>query len=173
MDTGKIVVGGLLTTLVVGAIYGAVKVTHTANAAGKLDADIESVSTKEVKKGFLNLPTAAIYTVKFTVKNPTSDTVEISQPYIKFSIKDKTGAYKKIATTAVPSSEMLTIKGRQSTTISHDIEVKAQNVLPVVPGFVNYLLDRLAGVDTHLEGLVEFTADALGVTISDSKTMSI
>ncbi len=167
---GKIlalVIGG---GIVSGLVYGAVNATESANTAESLSFDIDSVSVKEIlKRGIL--PVGVIYTFAIQVTNPTSKTLSISKLNVMLSIKNK-GALSKIAS-SLPSTQEQEFSANKQVVIKHDIEVRFANVLPVLPNFVSYVIDRLRGAKSTQQAIADIKVDSMGLTIPLTQTIAL
>ena len=164
-----IIGGGLLT----GAIFGIVNLTKSANAATKLDIDVDAFSLKETKKNPFGIPTTLIYTVKLKINNPTDKALTIGKPYIKLFVKKADGSLAKIANTETPEGADTTIKAKASTLLSHDIEIRLQNAIAVLPNFITYIIGRIRGDKSTQKAVADITIDAMGTTFSTQEVINL
>ncbi len=163
----KVVITGLVAGVGMG-IYKVVKGTQIADAAGKFDIKLLAFTLKETKKNGIGLPTSFVYTAKLNINNPTVNDVTLSQPYIKVSVADSSGNFTEVANTAIPDGSELTIKAKKATELSHDIEIASSDILSQVPNFINIIASKITGSPSSTRAKVDFTAEALGITISNS-----
>ena len=162
-----------IAAALVGGIYAFVNATKTANAAEKLDADIDAFSLKEVKKNPFGIPTSLIYTVGLKINNPTDKDLIIGKPYIKLSVKKSDGSLAKIANTETPEDKETNIKAKSSTSLSHDLELRLFNVATVIPNFIQYIIGRLRGDKSTQSAIADVTLEAMGLTISTQKVINL
>lgn len=171
MNTGAKL--GIAAVLIGGAAFGIVNVVKAANAADKLDIDVDAFTLKEVKKNPLGIPTALIYTVGLKLNNPTDKDLVIGKPYIKLSVKKADGTLAKIANTETPEAIETNIKAKSSTSLKHDLELRIFNVATVIPNFVQYIIGRLRGEKSTQQAIADVTLESMGLTLSAQQIINL
>jgi len=163
----KILFGGAVLSAAIFGINKAVKATQMADAVSKLDIKISQFSVE--KADLENI----IVGIKLKANNPTVNNIEISQPYIKVSIPTKAG-WTQIANTAIPSSSQLVIKAKDTNTIEQELAIPTISLKSIIPNIGQYLIDRVTGSSSSKHNVkVDFTAEVLGLTISNSQIVAI
>jgi hypothetical protein len=169
---GAFIGGALGLGLLSAAIYGAVHATQSASAAEKLSFDLDGVAVKEVlKKGGI-VPIGVVYTFAIQVTNPSSKSLSISKLNIALSIKNKKGELSRIGN-SVPTSDEKIFSGNSRSVLKHDIELRFANVLPVLPNFVSYVIDRLRGAKSSQQAIADISVDSMGITIPLTETIAL
>lgn len=169
--TGAIIGGALGFGLLATAIFAGVNAAESSNAAEKLSFDIDGVAVKEIlKRGIL--PVGVVYTFSIQVTNPTSKSLSISKLNIALSIKNKLRKLSRIGN-SVPTSDEQTFAGNSRSVLKHDIEIRFANVLPVLPNFVGYVIDRLRGEKSTQQAIADITVDSMGITIPLTETIAL
>lgn len=171
---GKKVFGlGILAVIAGFLIKGVVNATQAANAVDKLTFDLEGVKIKEIKYFTGVIPKGVVYVIDFQLNNPTAKELIITKPYVTISIPDSTGKYSRIANTSEPGDVETKIRANSNIKLSLDIEVRFLNVIPFLPNFVGYIIDRLKGIKATQKVLINATIDSMGITIPIDKVIEI
>lgn len=158
------------------AIFGIkalVSATGAANTAEKLIVDYEGVKFSEVKYYAGFIPKSVIISIYLKLTNPTSNELSVSKPFITLSVVGNGGTKKRLANTAQPTTDPTVIKANNKTSFKHDVEVQFVNALTILPGFVDYAIKRFRGAVASQKVLADISLDALGVTLSQTKTILI
>jgi len=165
------------TGIVIGtgsAIGIALLVNHlvkTGVTAGKLDIFLEdfSFSTKKGVSGFgVTIPNIN-FNAKLNIKNPTTNDLTISQPYIKVFYKDDNSPIGVSA----PSDKTYAVKAKQTTPIEINVEFASVKVLPQMPDLLKYMLKRAMGANSTRNVKVEMQVAGNGINQTVKQTVAI
>jgi hypothetical protein len=168
-NTGKILlIGGVTTALVVGSV----RLAKAATTADKLDITLDNFSLKSQKLNGLGLSIKIpkiIFNADLTVHNPTSNDLEISQPYIKVFYQDN----KSPIAHSAASSDTHIIKSKQGTPIHVDVEFNAFDILPIMPDFLKYIVARLNGKKSTRNVRLDILVSAAGINNTITREIAL
>lgn len=167
--TGKVIlIGGVVAAIA----FGANKALSSANAADKLSIDVDGFAIKEIlRKGGI-VPLGVVYTITLQLTNPTAKELAVSELNVILKVKTKKGELKQIAV-SVPSGQETIIGAHKQTQLKHDIEVRFANVVPILPNFVNYVIDRLRGEKSSQQIIADISLQSMGLTIPLQQIINI
>lgn len=166
--TGKI----FLVTGTALLLVGAVNVAKAANTAENITMVLDSFSLRSKKLNGLGLTVKIpkiIFEAALTVHNPTGDDLVISKPYLKVFYNDNPNPIGFSSA----SAKTYVLKAKQPTPLTVDIEFSADNVLPVMPDFLKYILDRIKGKKANRKVVIEMLASGNGINSTSRKEVMI
>ena len=174
MTTGQKVTTGVLVGTGAGlAIWGVnklFKLKKKSEAAGKLELELDQVSIDEVLKSgkiFIGLR----YKINFSVKNPTDQELGYKNLFVKISLKNKQGEYKKIADT-VPVSAETKIQPQGTTSATSTTEVRFLNLIGLLD-IVPYLIQRAFGAKATRDAKIDWSYNSEGLDFENSKIIKL
>lgn len=168
-NTGKILLAsGAAAVLVAGTIH----VVKTSNTADKLDIILESFSIK--KQGLKGLGLSLtipkiVFNADLKINNPTDNDLVIGKPYLKVFYQN--GVTPIGVSNA--SNQTYTLKAKQSTPVSVDVEFSALSVLSVMPDFVKYIASRFSGKPSSRKVTIEMLTSGNGINQTERTEVAI
>ncbi len=124
MGAGKTI---FLTVVAGAGVYGIVKLTKMSNAAANIETTLASPRITKLDLSGLYFKT------NVNIKNPTSEVITVSQPFVRLTSNGK------LLASSNTGDEITTIKGKSTTNLAKDVEIKLpwSKILPYVTDFVS------------------------------------